>query len=399
MVRARKKGDALILSRLDGKLRQRAMGLAEQFIGVAGSHLGDTRERLNEAFRCVAVKAQEHKLADGLRKLVEDRLEFEVVADEDPVALRREVFLAASAQRRQLRDGTRFDRPAFLAQAAKSRSTDVTTLEAALYADLRGAHVIKSFARISPLQLLTQYDLSQQQAVLLRAVQLTAEVHCRDPYAYRLLFTKLKFRRLLHRIDPLPEGGYRIVIDGPFNLFSASTKYGLALALALPSLLACDRYEIRAQLRWGKDRVPLSFLLAGTAADSPEAGHRPLPDEVQAFYDRFRKLDTPWQAIVATDILEVRGAGLCVPDIRFEHQQTGEVAYLEVMGFWSRDAVWKRVELVQAGLPERVIFAVARRLRVSEEVLPSKLPGELYVYKGAIVAREVLSRLDAEQRS
>ena len=37
---------------------------------------------------------------------------------------------------------------------------------------------------------------------------------------------------------------------GFLSLFTASTKYGLALALALPTLLACDRYVIRASLRW-----------------------------------------------------------------------------------------------------------------------------------------------------
>jgi hypothetical protein len=86
-----------------------------------------------------------------------------------------------------------------------------------------------------------------------------------------------------------------------------------------------------------------------------------------------------------------------VPDLVF--QATGAdgkpvVVYLEVMGYWSRAAVWQRVELVQAGLRERVLFAVSSRLRVSEEVLDGDLPGALYVYKGTMSARTVLERLD-----
>jgi len=50
---------------------------------------------------------------------------------------------------------------------------------------------------------------------------------------------------------------------------------------------------------------------------------------------------------------------------------------------------------VEAGLPHPIVFAVSRRLRVSEEVLDEKLPGQLYVYAGAISARAIEDRLEA----
>jgi predicted nuclease of restriction endonuclease-like RecB superfamily len=68
--------------------------------------------------------------------------------------------------------------------------------------------------------------------------------------------------------------------------------------------------------------------------------------------------------------------------------------YLEVMGYWSRAAVWQRVELVQAGLAETVVFAVSSRLRVSEEILDAELPSALYVYKGTMSARAIAERLE-----
>jgi len=84
---------------------------------------------------------------------------------------------------------------------------------------------------------------------------------------------------------------------------------------------------------------------------------------------------------------------MCIPDLRFENRYTGEIAYLEVMGYWSRDAVWNRVELVQQGLPYRILFAVSSRLRVSESVLEDSHSSELYVYKSSISAKEILKRL------
>lgn len=393
LVRARRQGDELRLSELTSKLRPRALELTRDYIALVEAHMGQTRAELEEALGSVEVKASEHKLALGLRKLVEDRVEFDVGSEHDPRALRSEIFEAAARERRARGPGEPLDREAFVAREAEARGLSADALVRGLYADLRRAQVVKSFAPVSAEQLVDGYDLAQRQAVLLRASEIVAEVSCRDAYAYRALFRKLKFFRLLHRIEPLAAGGYRIRIDGPFSLFSSAQKYGLELALALPALLACDTYKIAASLRWGKERMPLRFGFEGRGGRPSEEPVR-LPDEVEALLARFRALGSPWEAEPASDILSVPGLGLCVPDLRFVSRETGEVAYLEALGYWSRDAVWKRVELCQSGLSQRVIFAVSTRLRVSEAVLDSaEIPSELYVYKGTLSAREVLRRL------
>jgi uncharacterized protein len=396
LVRVRRKGSELTVSDLAPKLQKRALELAEAFIALAEASVGATRADLEEAFGQVEIAANEHKLALGLRKLVEDRIEFEVSAELPPDVLRRELFTLAARERRELAEGEAWDREAFLAREASARSLTVESLMRTLYADLRAAQVILAMRPSAAAELVDSYDLAQKQAVLLRAVDVIADVRCRDAYAYRALFRKLKFFRLLHRIEPRVDGGYRIFIDGPFNLFSASTKYGLSLALALPALLACDEYRITATLRWGKERAPCTFQLAGKQRAAAAGEPARLPDEVEQFVARFAALESEWELSPSSDILELPGLGLCVPDLRFVSRATGEVAYLEVLGYWSRAAVWQRVELASQGLKERVLFAVSSRLRVSEEVLGDEVPAELYVYKGALSAKEVLRRLDSE---
>jgi predicted nuclease of restriction endonuclease-like RecB superfamily len=396
LVRVRKRGGELFVSELAPKQRPRALALAEGLLALAQAAIGGTRAELDEAFAELQVAASEQKLALGLRKLVEDCIEFEVVSELDPRGLRSELFEAAARERRALGDGEAWDRAAFLAREAAARGIEPDVLMRTLYADLRAAQVLLGMRPITAEQLIDGYDLAQKQAVLLRAVDLIADVRCRDAYAYRELFRKLKFFRLMHRIEPRADGGYRLFIDGPFTLFSASTKYGLSLALALPALLGCDEHRIRANLRWGKERTPLTFALEGRARAAAGGEPARLPDEVEAFLSRFQALGSAWQASVCSDILELPGHGLCVPDLRFVQRETGEVAYLEVLGYWSRDAVFRRVELVTAGLSQRVLFAVSARLRVSEAVLGEELPGRLYVYKGALSAKEVLRRLEWE---
>ncbi len=397
LVRTRKKAGELFVTELSDKLRPRALELAQDYLSLAEAHVGASRAELEEAWEGIKVAASERKLAQGLRKLVEDRVQFDVQSELDPRLLRGEVFEAVARARQDLGEQEFFDREAFLAQEASRLGLSPAQLERALYADLRAAQVLTGLNATSPDHLVQHYDLAQKQAVFLRAASVIAEVRCRDPYAYRVLFRKLKFFRLMHRIEPLADG-YRITIDGPFSLFSASIKYGLELALALPALLSCDVYDIRAQLRWGKEREPLTYKLSGKSRTAL-TGELPVPDEVATFLSRFRDLSSEWEAELSSDILEVRGVGLCVPDLRFVSRETGEVAYLEVLGYWSRDAVWKRVELASAGLKERVIFAASSKLRVSEEVLGENVPAQLYMHKGTLSPKEVLRRLSGGPRS
>jgi hypothetical protein len=72
----------------------------------------------------------------------------------------------------------------------------------------------------------------------------------------------------------------------------------------------------------------------------------------------------------------------------------GARVHFELLGFWSRDAVWRRVELVQAGLPDRILFAASRDLRVGEAVLDGSSTAALYTFARVLSAREILKRLE-----
>jgi predicted nuclease of restriction endonuclease-like RecB superfamily len=374
--------------------RARALELATELHEIATAHVGLTREELEDAWGAVEVSARDRKLADGLRKLVEDGLELEASVDTDPAALRKQVFERATWVRREAEDDT-FEREAVLRAVAEAHGMSVEDVERGLYADLRSAHVLRAVNGPPPSALVESYDLEQARAVLLRAVSVTARVKGATPGALRVLFRKLKFLRLLYSIHAEPGGVTRIEMDGPFSLFESVTKYGLSLALALPALTACGAWSLSADVRWGPARTPLVFRLEGDAR--PEGGELPdrLPDEVEALLARFDGRAGRWQAARAEELLDLPGVGLCVPDLVFTDRETGELVYLEVMGFWSRAAVWQRVELVQAGLPDKILFAVSSRLRVSEAVLDDELPGALYVYKGAMSPARIEEKLDA----
>jgi predicted nuclease of restriction endonuclease-like RecB superfamily len=398
LVHARRRGGELRLVALDGGARVRASALARKIIDSISGEIGQTREEVVAVLAALDVELRDHRVKGALVKLALDRCEFDVGDDVDPEATRREVFLRASAARAAQDPITRFDRGAILAEVARERSVSAEAIERSLFADLRGAHRLLAFDTLSPEALVAAYEHGQAQAVLLRATKVTVDVRGSTPAVLRSLFRRLKFLRLLHSIAKTGEG-YRIEIDGPFSLFESVTKYGLQLALMLPAVEECDAFTLVAEVRWGKERTPLVFRLEGGAGSlAGPLARSVLPEEVAALVRTFKSLGTAWRVTPNAKILELPGIGLTIPDLVFERgggdAWPRETIYLEVMGYWSRAAVWRRVELVQAGLGERILFAVSSRLRVSEEVLEGDLPGALYVYKGAMSARAVAERLE-----
>ena len=61
-----------------------------------------------------------------------------------------------------------------------------------------------------------------------------------------------------------------------------------------------------------------------------------------------RRLEVEQPRLRPDRALDLPGVGLSAPDLVFE--RAGATIYLEVMGYWSRDAVWRRVELVEGEL-------------------------------------------------
>jgi predicted nuclease of restriction endonuclease-like RecB superfamily len=405
LVTVRRRGEDLRLVPLDDDDRARAAALAADYLAAARAHVGRSRQELEAAWQAVPVAAREQRLAAGVRKLVSDRCLFATDGAVDSVALRAELFHAAASVRRGLAPGVDFDRAAVIAAVAARRTVSPEVIDASLYADLHGAERLDAVQPLDPAALAARFDLAQAQGVLLRAVRVAAEVRASEAARYRALFGKLKFLRLLHTITPAGKDGYRIEIDGPFSLFQSVTRYGLQLGLALPSIVECDRWQLEADVLWGRERKPLRFRWSGqtTGATPPDGAPTgsatgALPDEVAGLLAGVNALDGPWQATPSTEIFSLPGVGLCVPDLEFRNAASGARAFLEVMGFWSRQAVWRRIDLVRGGLPQPIVFAISKQLRVSEEALDQELPSALYVYARAMNARAVVARIAAVAR-
>jgi predicted nuclease of restriction endonuclease-like RecB superfamily len=212
------------------------------------------------------------------------------------------------------------------------------------------------------------------------------------PAQLRRLLRALKLHQLLFRAAD-HEGLVRLVIDGPMGLFSSSTRYGMKLALLLRHLQACQSWRLEAQVHLKKGGRAEAFVAAGRGAvDADADAAEPLPPLVQGLLDELPALLPGWLVAPSADLIAVDGHGAIVPDVVVV-DAAGRKAYVEVLGFWSRPAVWKRVELAeQKRLPAPVVFCFSERLRVSEEALDDD-HASLLSFKGALSAKKVAERL------
>lgn len=398
-VDARKQGDTLVLRTLDARDLRDAHEHAEAYLEAARAHVGRAREEVNEAWGAIDTNARKRKLAAGLRKLVEDGCVFDEESALDPVAIRQAIFLRATALRRTRDELRPFDRDAVVREIAASMGQPPEALERALFADLRGEHVLQSAPVLNAASIVDAYELGRAQAILLRAVRVRCEVKSGAPAAVRAFFALLKFQRLLFTAERGESGGFTITIDGPFSMFESVTKYGLRLALVLPALRMLEGWSLVADVRWGKERTPLTFRMSSSDGPAKPAGVREatddLSDDVRSLLAGIKALPkTRWTAEVARTLLDHPGLGVCIPDLVLRRDDLPEPVYVEVLGFWSRDAVWRRVELAQQGLGARIVFCASSRLRVSPEVIDEDAPAALYVYKGKPSARALLEQVE-----
>lgn len=339
-----------------------------------GMTRGEIEAEVDELFGGGGKATQVHR---GLAKVLEDRAEFEVVADIPPDQVREKVFTAAAEYRRRLLAEAapghrpRFDREAVLGEVGRALEVAPETLLNTLFADLRDENRLLRFEDITAQRLIDRYNVALAQAVLLRSVLMRAEVRNERPARYRQLFRRLKFHRLLYRVEGSMRDGYVFHIDGPLSLFSATTKYGLQVAWFLPSLLQCDDFRLDAELRWGPKREPRSFHLEasdGLVTHQADTGTFS-PAELSAFVDRFRQVAPDWELSESTEVIELGRESVWVPDYRLVHRPTGTDVFLEVVGFWKKTSLERLLRLLPMHGPPRFVLAISDRLKVDEEAL------------------------------
>lgn len=388
-----------------------ARARAAELIAVFAEHVGRPRGALDEAVEARVAGRPDPKLDRGLVKLLEDRARFVGLPPEEAAVRRRTVFEAAAARRRAdapefdgdleaelVLDPTWFDRGGLLATVAAGFDTTAERVDRELYGDLSENEVLEAFESLPPEELVERYNLALAQAVLLRAMKLRVTIERADPPRLRQLIRHVKFHGLM---TAARRDGDVVVLelDGPLSIFSATPRYGVKMAGFLPALLLCEAWSLEAEVQLGHARQRRTFVLdpsAGLRSRARDAGAW-LPELVEAFERRFAEVAPDWEIDRAVPLLNL-GGEVVVPDFRFVHKKSRFEASLEVLGYWRRGAVDRRLAALREHGAPRLVLALDPGLKVGEEKLRG-LEGPVVSFRDVPDARKVRKALEDLRRS
>jgi predicted nuclease of restriction endonuclease-like RecB superfamily len=379
------------------------LALAEQMLITYRAAPGRTRGEIAGDLADLIPEGPRGLLPAGLAKLLEDRCEFEFAADHPPDELREAVFAMAAHRRAEAASvGRPFDRTAVLREGAASLglSLDAEQIDRSLFADLKDEQRVQSFEDITPERLLDRYNVALAQAILVRSTAMEARVWGETPARFRQLFRKVKFHRLICSIHEDASNSYTLRLDGPLSLFSSTQKYGLQLALFLPTLLHCKAFDLKASVRWGAERKEKHFALSssdGLRSHLADFGVY-TPPEVQMFAESFATKVKGW--VLETDPHPISlSDGIWVPDFKLVHPAKGKEVLVEIFGFWRREHIQQHYKKLQKEMAGRFLLCVSEQMRVDEDD-EAAFGNAVYRFKRTPLPEEVarLARLVAGVR-
>jgi predicted nuclease of restriction endonuclease-like RecB superfamily len=339
---------------------------ATELVALFEQHVGHRRAQLDEAIDDLLGDDSSQKLTRGLAKLLDDRCAWIVDAPADPELLRRRVFELASGHHPVStvpRPTHGASRDEILTAVADELGLTPEAVDEGLYADLPERQVLHAWEPITPRDLLDRYNLSSAQALLLRATELRATVSPARAVDLRALVRALRFHQLMFRTLRGDGGSWHITIDGPVSVLKASQRYGIQFANALAAIATMREWSIEAEIREpGKP----SATFTASHRDPIRAPRRLagawVPDEVTAFKAQLESRQQAWVIEPEPDLVIVEGQDVVVPDFTLVEVASGRRAHVEVVGFWRRSYLDRRVvPLLQRG-PANLIFCVSRRL-------------------------------------
>jgi hypothetical protein len=335
---------------------------AETLVTLFKEHVGRARGELDRAIGEYAGAGTDYRVVRGLTKLLLDRCEFVNAAAFDPTEARRAIFLRASSSHPVVGG----ERERIASEVAAELGCAAEDLLAGLYSDLEARQRLVEFEEIDGRDLLDRYNLAQAQALLYRSTGMRLKVTRQSAEGYRELFGAIKAHRLIHSVKGSPDAGYEIALDGPASLFHRSQKYGVQMAVFLPDLLACEGWEMSAEIETRRGAAFFELKSEGHGLRTTDAGVAGYQNPVrEKLLEGWQKFDSLWTLEASSEVIDL-GATAFVPDFALRHAD-GQTVYLEILGFWTPEHLAERLrEFEHAGL-RNFLLAAWEELRGSRE--------------------------------
>lgn len=378
--------------RLTRNAHRQYLDYAERMLACYRNGVGMTRRELHRAVADILSAEQDcpARRVAAFAKLLDDASDYAKDQRGRAAALRRDVFHRAARRHPLVRQPDRLfesSESEVKAEIATALGCSWQEIEQGLFADVFEFHRLVRFPGYSDgAELLARYNVAQVQAALYGAVSLIV-VATRD---LKTILRYAKLARLLHSITRVADNRWVLRFDGPASVLRETQRYGVNLAKFLPALIACQDWEMTAEIPKGPSGTRLRLLLS--SRDGLRSHLPPLEEfdssVEQALAERWG--DEPregWRMSRESEILFVN-QHVFLPDFTFTHED-GRRVHLEIVGFWTPEYLVAKAETLWRFATEPILVAVAASTAAG---LP-QLPRPPLIYKTRIKVPELLEQL------
>ena len=357
---------------------------------------GVSKAKLDENILEIEAKYTDYKLVRGICHLLEQRCVYALPGRTFPhggnnnamnaINLRRKIFEESS---RNGYPATEDERKQILQKFATESDLTTDELEIAMWADLDKNKYLKNFESLSPLQLISWYNISILQSLLLNCIKLEFSVY--GGFSWKKILRKIKQLGLMyflfHENNLESESNKqtrnqemvfnskkdkRVIctVEGPLSIVRLTDKYGMAMAKLIPLIIFTDIWSIDAIIlrkSISGVRKTYRFQISNKDKDLPlfdaskvqpqsesnmDSGsiYKNAIDDFDSivekkFMDKFLKFSIGWNLIREPDPLILSNGKAFIPDFVFE--KYGIKVYLEIVGFWTSEYLKRKLEKIK----------------------------------------------------
>lgn len=355
------------------------------------------KANVDENLSKIEAKYTDYKLVRGICQLLEQRCVYESPSKTFSDSRNNNTINATYLRRKIFEESSRIGYPVtenerrrILQKVALKNNLTIDELELAMWNDLEKNKYLKSFDSLSPLQLVVWYNISILQTLLLNCVKLEFSVY--GGFNWKKILRKIKQLGLMYFLyhesnldsesiiqtkneDMVLNGkkNKRVIctVDGPLSILRLTDRYGLSMAKLIPLIIFTEIWSIDAViLRKSISGIKKSyrFQLSNKDKDLPlfDASSIHLESEPNSepnisfnkygvdsfdsnvekkFMDKFLKFSTGWKLTREPDPLILSDGKAFIADFAFE--KYGIKVYLEIVGFWTKDYLKRKLEKIK----------------------------------------------------
>lgn len=362
--------------------------MAQNIIEIYKSAIGKKKHIIKDSVN--EFEEHNYRFIRGLSVLLDRRSNYEINSTLEPTILRQEIFKIIGNIGPAT---TTIKRKQIISVISQKLGLSSDEIENNLYADLENEAILESIKKISPEELLEQYNLSLVQTLLFDSIELEFTTMSN----WQKIFYSTKKLGLIY--EAFKNDDLWIKIDGPNSIFKLTRRYGSNIAKLLPEILKNPNWKIKAKILWKYTNEVYSFTMDSTS-------HRDLFrigiatktfDSLveEDFGSRFEALRTKWIVRREPEPL-IAGKTVMIPDFSFERDKLK--IYMEVVGFWTNDYLSRKIDKLEK-INEKMIVAVDESL-ACEALMRLKNHSliKIIFYKKKIPLSPVLNFLNCEYK-